>query len=136
MDSSPVAWHPPLVSQGAARILIVEDDDRLVLALEDVLKAEGYDIRTARNGLGAISALSTFTPDLMLIDMEMPGMGGAELLAWLEERRNQTPVIVASCNDDVREGDPGITRKLAKPYDLDKLLNAISAVLAPGPVAR
>ena len=131
MDSSNFAWHPPPVSQDAPRILIVEDDARLVLALEDVLEAEGYEVRSARNGHAAISVLSTFTPDLMLIDMEMPGMSGAELLAWLEERRNQTPVIVASCNDDVREGDPGITRKLAKPYDLDKLLEAISAVLAP-----
>jgi DNA-binding response OmpR family regulator len=134
MDSSRFAWHPRAVSQDAPRILIVEDDHRLVLALEDVLKAEGYEIRSARNGLTAITVLSTFTPDLMLIDMEMPGMSGGEFLAWLEERRNQTPVIVASCNDDVREG-PGITRKLAKPYDLDKLLEAISAVLPPRPVA-
>jgi len=122
---------PPPVSQDGPRILVVEDDVRLVLALEDVLRAEGYEIRSARNGNAAIAALSTFTPDLMLIDMEMPGMSGGELLAWLEERGNRTPVIVASCNDDVHEGDPGITRKLAKPYDLDKLLEAISAVLAP-----
>jgi two-component system, OmpR family, response regulator MprA len=118
------------VSQDAPRILIVEDDTRLVHTLEDVLQAEGYEIRSARNGLAAISALSTFTPDLLLVDMEMPGMSGGELLAWLKERGNQTPVIIASCNDDVREG-PGITRKLTKPYDLDKLLEAISGVLAP-----
>ena len=119
------------MSQDAPRILVVEDDARLVHTLEDVLAAEGYVVQSARNGLAAISALSTFTPDLMLIDMEMPGMSGAELLVWLKQRGNQTPVIVASCNDDVREGDPGITQKLVKPYDLDKLLQAISAVLAP-----
>jgi len=119
------------VSQDAPRILVVEDDARLVHTLEDVLEAEGYVVRSARNGLAAITALSTFTPDLLLVDMEMPGMSGGEFLAWLEERGNRTPVIVASCNDDVREGQPGITRKLTKPYDLDNLLQAISGVLAP-----
>jgi len=131
MDRSSVTWHSlPPVSHDAPRILVVEDDPRLVHTLEDVLQDEGYEVRSARNGLAAISALTTFTPDLMLVDMEMPGMSGAELLEWLKERGNQTPVIVASCNDDVREG-PGITRKLAKPYDLDKLLDAISGVLSP-----
>jgi len=132
VDSSTPTWHSLVpVSQDAPRILVVEDDARLVHTLEDVLEAEGYVVRSARNGLAAIAALSTFTPDLLLVDMEMPGMSGGEFLAWLEERGNRTPVIVASCNDDIREGQPGITRKLSKPYDLDNLLQAISGVLAP-----
>jgi CheY-like chemotaxis protein len=61
---------------GQPFILVVEDDTRLVMVLEDVLNAEGYRVAVARNGEEAIKALSNGIPDLIVLDVEMPRMSG------------------------------------------------------------
>jgi two-component system response regulator MprA len=111
-----------------ARILVVEDDNRLLAVLEDVLRAQGYEMRTARDGIAAIRQLLTFSPEVVLLDLEMPGMNGHEFMAWMMENAVRIPVLVASCNDDVKPADLGVAGKISKPYDLDQLLAAIAAI--------
>jgi DNA-binding response OmpR family regulator len=116
------------VPSRAARILVVEDDNRLLAVLEDVLRGEGYEMQTARDGIAAIRQLLTFRPEVIVLDLEMPGMNGHEFIAWMTENAVQIPVLVASCNDDVKPADLGAAGMISKPYDLDQLLAAIAAI--------
>jgi two-component system OmpR family response regulator len=111
------------------RVLVVDDDPRLVMAMYDVLVAEGYDTKTARDGEMAIRQLASFSPHVMLLDMEMPKMDGFDVLRWLKANGVAVPVVIASNNDDVEAKALGAVAKLPKPFDLDQLLAALAAAL-------
>jgi two-component system response regulator MprA len=119
------------MSSAGPRILVVEDDGRLLSVLEDVLRAEGYELRSARDGIAAIRQMLSFRPEVVLLDLEMPGMNGHEFMAWMVEQNVQIPVIIASCNDDAA-ADFATAATLSKPYDLDQLLKAVTAIV-PSP---
>jgi two-component system OmpR family response regulator len=116
------------------RVLVVDDDPRLVMAMSDVLIAEGYDTKTAPNGEAAIRQLASFSPDVMFLDMEMPKMDGFDVLRWLKANGVDVPVVIASNNDDVEAKALGAFSKLPKPFDLDQLLAALAAAVGrPAP---
>jgi CheY-like chemotaxis protein len=73
----------------------------------------------------------SFRPEVVLLDLEMPGMNGHEFMAWMVEQNVQIPVIIASCNDDAA-ADFATAATLSKPYDLDQLLKAVTAIV-PSP---
>jgi DNA-binding response OmpR family regulator len=124
----------PLDAGQPIRVLVVDDDPRLVMAMSDVLIAEGYDTKTAQNGEVAIRQLASFSPDVMFLDMEMPKMDGFDVLRWLKANRVDVPVVIASNNDDVEAKALGAVSKLPKPFDLDQLLAALAAALGrPAP---
>jgi two-component system chemotaxis response regulator CheY len=134
LDASRLSWHgsPPMPPQDSAqpiRVLVVDDDPRLVMAMSDVLVAEGYETKTAQNGEVAIRQLAAFSPDVMLLDMEMPKMDGFDVLRWLKTSGIEVAVVIASNNDDVSAEDVGAMFKLPKPFDLDQLLAALAAAL-------
>jgi two-component system response regulator MprA len=111
------------------RILVVEDDPRLVMALEDSLIAEGYDVAVARNGRDAIASLAKSMPALVILDVDMPGMDGREFMAWRKTAGVTVPVILATCADDVNPAALGAAGRISKPYDLDTLLEVIETVV-------
>lgn len=80
------------------KILIVEDEQMLREAFEFLLKAEGFKVKTARNGEIALDRLKEFKPDLILLDMLMPVMNGVEFLhaASIREKYPTTQVIMLS----------------------------------------
>jgi DNA-binding response OmpR family regulator len=124
----------PLEAGQPIRVLVVDDDPRLVMAMSDVLIAEGYDTKTAQNGEVAIRQLASFSPDVMFLDMEMPKMDGFDVLRWLKANGVDVPVVIASNNDDVEAKALGAVSKLPKPFDLDQLLAALAAALGrPAP---
>jgi two-component system KDP operon response regulator KdpE len=116
------------------RVMVVDDDPRLVMAMSDVLAAEGYETMAALNGQIAIQKLAAFSPHVMVLDMEMPKMDGFDVLRWLDGNGIRVPVIIASNNDDVDAADVGAVTKLPKPFDLDQLLEALAIALA-APIA-
>ena len=111
------------------RVLVVDDDPRLVMAMSDVLVADGYVTETARNGEVAIRQLAAFSPHVMVLDMEMPKMDGFDVMRWLRTNRIEVPVVIASSNDEVSPEDLGAAVKLPKPFDLDQLLAALASAL-------
>jgi len=115
------------------RVLVVDDDPRLVMAMSDVLVAEGYVTETARNGEVAIRQLAAFSPHVMVLDMEMPKMDGFDVMRWLRTNRIEVPVVIASSNDEVSPEDLGAAVKLPKPFDLDQLLAALASALGTPP---
>ena len=64
----------------AKRLLVVDDDPGLLLAVSDTLRAEGYDVATARRGADALVRVAESLPDLIISDIRMPGMDGYQLV--------------------------------------------------------
>ena len=85
------------------RILIAEDEDSLRLFYEEELKAEGYEVLTARNGREAIQQLEETRPDLILLDIVMPVMDGMEALGRILRKDRKIPVILNTSYSAYRE---------------------------------
>ena len=119
-------------------VLVAEDDDDLLGLIGLVLKAEGYDVWTARDGREALARLTERMPDLILLDMRMPVMNGWEFAS--EYRRlygqhpRRAPIVVVTAAEHVAKRAREIHAEgyLAKPFTPDELAQKIQAVVAPG----
>jgi CheY-like chemotaxis protein len=85
------------------KILIVEDEEGLRLLYEEELKAEGYEIVTARNGKEAVQRLEEMKPDLIILDIVMPVMDGMETLGRLLKKERKIPIIINTSYPGYRE---------------------------------
>lgn len=110
------------------RILAVDDTPASLRLLSDLLKAEGYDVRSAINGELALHAAATNPPDLVLLDIRMPGMDGFEVCQRLKAaaETRDVPVIFVSAlsetDEKVRGFEVGAVDFVTKPYQRDELL--------------
>ena len=114
------------------RILIVEDDAPLARVLADNLAFEGFDVRRAADGDMAVNAASTFAPDLVVLDINLPGRSGFELCRiWREDLR--IPIIVLTARtqkeDKIKGLRLGADDYVTKPFDLEELIARVHAVL-------
>lgn len=85
------------------RILIVEDEEGLRLLYEEELKADGYEVITARNGKEAIKRLEEVRPDLIVLDIVMPVMNGLEALGRILSKERKIPIILNTSYPDYRQ---------------------------------
>ena len=117
----------------AMRLLLVEDDTMIGETVLDQLRAEHYAVDWVRDGEMADRALRSEAYDLVLLDLSLPRKDGIEVLRSLRERKNRTPVLVATARDSVSQRvlglDAGADDYLLKPYDLEELLARIRAML-------
>ena len=116
-----------------ATILVVEDEAGIVDFLERGLRAAGFQVTSATDGVtGEERALSS-SPDLVVLDMMLPGRSGAEILATLRERKPELPVIVLTARGEVRDRvsglDAGAVDYLVKPFALAELAARVRAQL-------
>jgi len=116
----------------APRILIVDDDANLLVLLADQLRADGFDITTARDGDEALRRLETAWPDLLLIDMMMPRMDGLSLAREIKAKAD-LPIIVISAID-AGDSKADLLEEVAedyvtKPYHYPELRARINRVL-------
>lgn len=114
------------------RVLIVDDDTRITDLLAQMVEALGYAATVALTGEEALTKAASFHPDVVLLDLTMPGMTGAEMLDALKEASPHTPVLVMT--GDPRRADGMIERGaagyLAKPFGVDSLRQMLIAVLS------
>ena len=114
------------------RVLIVEDEADLADALRAAMQEEGYACDVARDGRDALHALESWEYDLVLLDLMLPRLEGAELLRRLREAKD-TPVLVLTARDTaadkVRLLDAGADDYLTKPFALDELLARARALI-------
>lgn len=114
------------------RILVVEDDTALARVLGDNLRFEGYEVECVSDGVVAQKRAREFTPDLVVLDIMLPGMNGFDLCAALRQRR-QTPILILSARghkaDKLRGLNLGADDYITKPFDLEELLARVKAVL-------
>lgn len=114
------------------RILVVEDDPALAEVVRDNLVVDGFDVSVARNGDEAIAISRTTPPDLILLDLMLPGPSGFELCGLLRSN-GRIPIIIVSAKGqkaDRLEGlRVGADDYVTKPFDMEELAARIMAVL-------
>jgi DNA-binding response OmpR family regulator len=115
------------------RILVVEDDASLARVLCDNLVYEGFDVTLAGDGHLALKLHGLFNPDLVLLDLTLPGLDGFEVCRHLNRKQSRTGIIVltarAQKDDKVQGLRLGADDYITKPFALDELLARIDAVL-------
>ena len=126
-----------MTAPGARTILIVDDEHAIVEAVSELLAWEGYAVRTAANGHGALDALRDGRVDVVLLDLMMPGMDGLQLAARIRGdgalRRVPLVLMTAAAPPPV---DPDTwAAVLRKPFDLPALRGAIARALGVSPGA-
>jgi DNA-binding response OmpR family regulator len=114
------------------RILVVDDEPRYVRAIQVNLEASGYQVLTARNGLAAVECAAMEEPDLIILDVRMPGLDGFQACERIHEF-STAPVIMltalAEDTDKVKGLDVGADDYVTKPFSADELLARVRAVL-------
>ena len=119
----------------AKRLLVVDDDPGLLLAVSDTLRAEGYDVATARRGADALVRVAQTLPDLIISDIRMPGMDGYQLVRNLRSnaRTRLVPIVFLTAKDETAdriEGfRTGVDAYITKPFDSDELVAIVSGIL-------
>jgi len=117
------------------RILVVDDADDLVELLQYNLVRAGFVVRTASNGRAALEQINREMPDLVVLDLMMPGMSGSEVLRRLrsEEATASLPVIILTAKGEETDQIVGLTLGaddyVTKPYSIQVLMARIDAVL-------
>ncbi|QBD77855.1 response regulator transcription factor [Ktedonosporobacter rubrisoli] len=120
------------MSKGGARILVVDDEIEIMRALQRSLSAHSYEVYTAESGEEALEAISHYRPDLVLLDLGLPGISGLEVCKRVRTQSN-LPIIVLSVKDKERDKvqalDLGADDYVSKPFGMDEVLARIRVAL-------
>lgn len=117
------------------RLLVVDDEVNLLRAVEACLRAEGFEVSTARSGADALVSVAQTVPDLIVSDIRMPGMSGYELAQQLRasSRTKLVPVVFLTAKgemgDRIEGFRSGVDAYLTKPFEPDELIAVIKNIL-------
>jgi len=117
------------------RLLVVDDEVNLLRAVEACLRAEGFEVVTARSGAEALVSIAQTIPDLIVSDIRMPGMSGYELAQQLRasSRTVLVPVVFLTAKgemgDRIEGFRSGVDAYLTKPFEPDELIAVIKSIL-------
>ncbi len=116
-----------------ARILVVEDDEAIRTGLVTKLELDGHVVHSVADGFAAKRAIEEWAPDLVLLDLMLPGLDGISVLRWLRRRDRKLPVLILSARGREEQKVEGLRAGaddyLAKPFGLDELTARIDALL-------
>ena len=120
-------------------ILLVDDDPHLMHVLAMFFDLEGYHVLKARDGKQALDLLGEYPPDLVLLDLMMPGVSGLEVCRQIRANRklDGVPVVVFTAADRLEDElmQAGADQFITKPYSLDGLRGAVKAAIGSGRAA-
>ncbi|HVX69114.1 MAG TPA: response regulator transcription factor [Mycobacteriales bacterium] len=120
-------------ASAAARLLVVDDEPNILELLSASLRFAGFDVATARDGQQALKAVEAFQPDLVVLDVMMPGIDGFEVMRRMRERQRQVPVLFLTARDATDDKVTGLTLGgddyITKPFSLEEVVARIRAVL-------
>jgi two-component system KDP operon response regulator KdpE len=120
------------MSKSGARIIVVDDEIEILRALERSLTAHGYEVYTSSTGEEALEAITRYRPDLMLLDLGLPGISGLEVCKRVRAQSN-LPIIVLSVKDTERDKvlalDLGADDYVSKPFGMNEVLARIRVAL-------
>ncbi len=121
-----------------AAVLLVDDEPNILLALEFLLEREGYAVKKAFNGSQALECLAGFKPDIVVLDVMMPGMDGFEVARRIrnDARLEQIKIVFLTAKgtpaDKMKGYDTGGEYYLIKPFDNDEFVQIIKEIAAFG----
>jgi two-component system response regulator MprA len=115
------------------KILIVEDEEQIASFLRRGLAYEGYEVETAADGVSALSKARDMRPDLVVLDLMLPGMDGLEVCRRLRTAHSSLPILILTARDSVSDRvqglDAGSDDYMVKPFALAELLARVRALL-------
>ena len=117
-------------------MLSVDDDPSIRQLVQDTLELDGHEVSTAADGYEALRVLETSKPDLVVLDVMMPGKSGWEVLEAIRQdpRLARTPVVLLTARDlphDVQRGkELGASAVMSKPFEPDELSSTVAALLS------
>jgi DNA-binding response OmpR family regulator len=120
---------------GARRILVVDDQRDILELAATVLAGAGYSVSTAASGVGALDRIAEEAYDLLLLDINMPGMNGWETLRLIraDARLDALPVVMFSIKGEVHDKIHGMQEGaldyITKPFEVDELLERVRRIL-------
>lgn len=116
------------------KVLIVDDQFGIRILLNEVLQKEGYETYQAANGVQALDIVTKNTPDLVLLDMKIPGMDGIEILKRMKAMYKDIRVIIMTAYgelDMIQEAkNLGALTHFAKPFDIDDIRQAVKKYIS------
>src|SRR5437870_11246974 len=117
-------------------ILVVDDDRELVEAMRAVLERQGYKVIQAHDGHQGKQAIYNQRPDLVILDMMMPRMGGYPVLEHFKDKPDAPPIIMVTANEGSRHKAYaeylGVVDYIRKPFAMERLLEAVEKGLTEG----
>lgn len=115
------------------KILFVDDEESIQLLYREEFIDEGYEVISAVNGEEALEKFSSEKPDLVILDIQMPGMNGIEVLRQMKMMNSELPVILSSAYQEYKQdlGAWASDEYVVKSADINELKNAVKKLLAP-----
>ncbi len=114
------------------KILIVEDDPHILLGLEEVLQSDGFAVAVCKRGDQALAAVQKEQPNLIVLDVMLPGLSGYDICKQLRAKKNATPILMLTAKsqelDKVVGLDLGADDYVTKPFGVRELLARIHAL--------
>ena len=121
------------------RVLVVDDEATLAELVSMALRYEGWEVRTAGDGLGAVREARQFRPDAVVLDMMLPDMGGLDVLRRLRALAPEVPVLFLTARDAVEDRIAGLTAGgddyVTKPFSLEEVVARLRALMRRTTVA-
>jgi two-component system, OmpR family, response regulator len=116
-----------------ARLLVVDDEPNIVELLSASLRFSGFEVHTATSGTQALSRVAAIAPDLVVLDVMMPGLDGFEVVRRMRQEGHDCPVLFLTARDAVEDRVTGLTLGaddyVTKPFSLGEVLARIRAIL-------
>lgn len=120
------------------KVLIADDEPNIVLSLEFLLESRGYEVRSVPDGAQALAAVRDFAPDLLVLDVMMPGLGGWEVCRALRADPANAPLKILMLSAKGRDVEVakglqlGADAYVTKPFSTRELVERIGALLGDG----
>jgi len=117
-------------SEPRYRVLLVDDDEKILRILRFKLKASGYEVITATNGQDAITLVKSEKPDIVVMDVIIPGVSGLEVLQALRTFSDLPVIVISARTDNANKAlSLGANSFLSKPFNPDELVKRIQVIL-------